>query len=552
MIVFAKKIVGMLWLCITFFTVSSQTPLSLRKFGDKVASIHSTRSKTNESPVPIFYGPNESHSNDWAQCSGNGLVGISYFNKLNNCLIYKTIEPNGAENEQIVTYGTNLEISVLLFDSESNPHIFVATSSTIDQVITHYSKNLNDEWDDEVIFHFQNDGGKFIYELSADLGPDDSFHLLVLKTRSNPDSDDFYYAFLNSYLFYLTNASGSWHKDLVYNYNTILTCDDYVKALNRQDIKVDKQGNAHVVFGIIPTDNFFPSHLCYANNTTGYWVVETALKCSEGSSDDMGWFPSICINNNGIPCISCTYIHRVSSGSATLAKLQFLTRLSFGEWSVETVATNDDGYFGRDGRGYTGGLTHLVFDKDSNPHIVFTDIASSHSGLQSWNLGNIRYATKKDGVWNLSTIYHQDQPFSYYNATEMYGLCLLISDDRIQVVGQQLKVTSSTNSTFELIHKVIETTTGAVTHIPNEFDLQNYPNPFNSLTSIRFILKSTSEVKLIVYGSAGNIVATLLNTVLPSGQHSVTFNSKGLASGVYFYKLVTPDYEQIAKMILIK
>ena len=80
----------------------------------------------------------------------------------------------------------------------------------------------------------------------------------------------------------------------------------------------------------------------------------------------------------------------------------------------------------------------------------------------------------------------------------------------------------------------------------NGFSLeQNYPNPFNPSTSIRYNISSViaSETKqsqfvsLKVYDVLGNELATLVNEEKPAGSYEVQFNSSGLSSGIYFYKL---------------
>jgi hypothetical protein len=50
----------------------------------------------------------------------------------------------------------------------------------------------------------------------------------------------------------------------------------------------------------------------------------------------------------------------------------------------------------------------------------------------------------------------------------------------------------------------------------------------------------------------GQEVATLVNGNQTPGTHEVTFNAPGLASGVYFYKLVSGDFAQVKKMTLVK
>lgn len=97
---------------------------------------------------------------------------------------------------------------------------------------------------------------------------------------------------------------------------------------------------------------------------------------------------------------------------------------------------------------------------------------------------------------------------------------------------------------------------------PLTFELQqNYPNPFNPSTKIRYTIPNlsksgvegaTAKVTLKVYDVLGNEVTTLVNEEQTSGQHEVLFDAKGLASGVYIYKLETPDFTSTKKMILLR
>lgn len=89
---------------------------------------------------------------------------------------------------------------------------------------------------------------------------------------------------------------------------------------------------------------------------------------------------------------------------------------------------------------------------------------------------------------------------------------------------------------------------------PMNFSLsQNYPNPFNPSTMIDFSLPKQSLVSLKVYDAIGREVAVLLSNVITNpGFHSFKFNADGLTSGVYYYKLTTPEFSDIKKMVLVK
>jgi beta-glucanase (GH16 family) len=75
-------------------------------------------------------------------------------------------------------------------------------------------------------------------------------------------------------------------------------------------------------------------------------------------------------------------------------------------------------------------------------------------------------------------------------------------------------------------------------HIPDHFALsQNYPNPFNPSTTISFDLSSQSFVSLKVFDVIGKEVATIVSEEMSAGSYTKKWNTNGLPSGVYFYRL---------------
>jgi len=98
------------------------------------------------------------------------------------------------------------------------------------------------------------------------------------------------------------------------------------------------------------------------------------------------------------------------------------------------------------------------------------------------------------------------------------------------------------------------------TTVPSLFNLyQNYPNPFNPTTTIRYDLPVTANVRISIYDVLGKEVALLIDTQQPAGEHFVEFNTPGLSSGVYFYRLEANDitdpsqsYNAIRKLAVIK
>ena len=81
---------------------------------------------------------------------------------------------------------------------------------------------------------------------------------------------------------------------------------------------------------------------------------------------------------------------------------------------------------------------------------------------------------------------------------------------------------------------------------------QNYPNPFNPQTTIEYQVPQTSLIDISIYNVHGQKISTLVNKTLPAGSYSIVFNANGLASGIYFYHLKTPQFVKIKKMILLR
>ena len=141
-----------------------------------------------------------------------------------------------------------------------------------------------------------------------------------------------------------------------------------------------------------------------------------------------------------------------------------------------------------------------------------------------------------------------------------------------------LKSTAGTNGTIlpeadmismcnYLVPKAVEYGAGLLIHfndlvtdvddeplgVPFSFRLeQNYPNPFNPSTKISWQSPVGSWQTLKIYDVLGNEVATLVDEYKPAGTYEAEWNSSGLPSGVYFYKLQAGDFVKIKKMLLLK
>ena len=92
--------------------------------------------------------------------------------------------------------------------------------------------------------------------------------------------------------------------------------------------------------------------------------------------------------------------------------------------------------------------------------------------------------------------------------------------------------------------------------------LQNYPNPFNPETWIPYQLSEDSPVSISIYDTTGKLVRTLSLGFQSAG----FYNSQGhaaywdgrnalgerVASGIYFYQLTTPSFQQTRRLVIVK
>ncbi|MCB9357393.1 MAG: T9SS type A sorting domain-containing protein [Calditrichaeota bacterium] len=87
--------------------------------------------------------------------------------------------------------------------------------------------------------------------------------------------------------------------------------------------------------------------------------------------------------------------------------------------------------------------------------------------------------------------------------------------------------------------------------VPNEISLTAYPNPFNSFVRIEYDLPRAGDVRLSVFNTLGQEVATLVDERVSAGAHSLTW-SPGGASGVYLVRLVSNDFVSSKKVLYIR
>jgi hypothetical protein len=86
-----------------------------------------------------------------------------------------------------------------------------------------------------------------------------------------------------------------------------------------------------------------------------------------------------------------------------------------------------------------------------------------------------------------------------------------------------------------------------------DFNLkQNYPNPFNSFTTIEYSIPKSSNVVIKIYNSLGEEINEIENSYRESGNYKIIFGAKDLVSGIYYYQLITDNFQETKKFIYLK
>jgi hypothetical protein len=94
--------------------------------------------------------------------------------------------------------------------------------------------------------------------------------------------------------------------------------------------------------------------------------------------------------------------------------------------------------------------------------------------------------------------------------------------------------------------------------LPIQYALhQNYPNPFNPSTTMQFDLPKATDIRIVVYDLLGREVVRLVDQHLEPGYHQLVWNGRDrrgreIPTGMYIALMVTPEYKNSMKMVLLK
>jgi hypothetical protein len=140
-------------------------------------------------------------------------------------------------------------------------------------------------------------------------------------------------------------------------------------------------------------------------------------------------------------------------------------------------------------------------------------------------------------------------------------------------IGVQLQISADTSETglFDYVGSLTiraHACNDSVTNVPvlvtvldavprpavaREFTLASAaPNPFNSATRISFTLPLRTQARITIFDLTGREVAVAADAVYAAGEHSVLFDGRNLATGVYFCRIDAAGSSRMKKMVLLK
>ncbi|GBE29358.1 hypothetical protein BMS3Bbin04_00370 [bacterium BMS3Bbin04] len=90
--------------------------------------------------------------------------------------------------------------------------------------------------------------------------------------------------------------------------------------------------------------------------------------------------------------------------------------------------------------------------------------------------------------------------------------------------------------------------------LPTEFSVgEAFPNPFNASTKFSISLPVAADLSVVVYNITGQQIMTLADGRYTEGAHQFSFEATGIASGLYFISVTSPDnLDHVQKVMLVR
>ena len=305
---------------------------------------------------------------------------------------------------------------------------------------------------------------------------------------------------------------------------------------------------------VIPQDFDLLEHVLVGNNVTMDYVLEDYFNhCSPNNPD--------CVS--GVTCSLCDY----NNSGHTEPYYYIGSHLIM---HTESYHTNADAFFEISGQDESTGALDIYFENYVDIYGVQFNLELEGIELSDINFQECSGGRAEESGWTMG-INDSGLVIGFSQGTGApipggEGLLTQISwssqnssevSGNISISNLELSGYFGNEISFEVGDPVfIESglNTAGNTLIPTEHRLHvAYPNPFNPVLNIPFDIGKTSSVNLNIFDTNGRLIETLIkDQVMIPGSHIVEWIAESHASGVYFYSLMTGEYYNTKKVILIK
>ncbi len=317
-----------------------------------------------------------------------------------------------------------------------------------------------------------------------------------------------------------------------------------------------EQGTGDVFIYMLDQNNGWSTHTfnfnIYIKKTTNCGTAWTTISSIEGSAGNMSWVSA----STGWLFVSSQFDSKILKTTNSginwsmqvitydpyfFRYLKFFNELNGGAVAVKLYGAGEPKYYKTTNGGnnwqvntlpYTTNIFTAVYALNFDTAWVSQAILFGMYGF------NIMKTT--NGGLNWTEQYHTDDAGFIYNF-------FFVNNNTGWAVGDTGLILKTTTGGEPIGIKPISN------NVPGKFALyQNYPNPFNPVTKIKFDIPKSSNAKLVIYDVLGREVTTLVNEQLKPGSYEVDWNAANYSSGIYLYKLITAEFNEIRKMVLIK
>jgi hypothetical protein len=230
------------------------------------------------------------------------------------------------------------------------------------------------------------------------------------------------------------------------------------------------------------------------------------------------------------------------TGSDVVHRGSYAQAITLPNGILEYTHTEPDGL-------YTFGYTTLEFwiHPGTSSAEQATLVLMTSEGPHYLKLGYHLGITLEPGVWQVASISLEDLKLvdTHVEYIQLQGVVGSFYIDDMRFISEEVAITA--------VEEVSQATV-----LPLGYALaQNYPNPFNSSTMMRFDLPQSGEVELALYNLAGQQEATLVQGHREAGTHRLRWDGRdddgrGLASGVYLYRLTAGKRVATRKLLLLR